>query len=127
MHAFIKQKIITLAASTPPKTYQIAINPGWVPSNTCYVKWNTKWKDVNDGQNVRSRDYRVVSLTGFILSPVSSLYCLVWYHKECELQLHKVEIRQQLEQLLGDHRELTDALTAEILLREENTATQARV
>lgn len=83
---------------------------------------------MNGGQNVRSRDYRVVSLTGFTLSPVSSLYCLVWYHKEYELLLHKVEIRQQLEQLLGDHRELTDALTAEILfLREENTATQARV
>lgn len=45
---------------------------------------------------------------------------------QSELQLRKeVETRQQLEQVLGDHRELIDALTAEILLlREENTATQ---
>ncbi|XP_014400867.1 PREDICTED: spindle and centriole-associated protein 1 [Myotis brandtii] len=46
-----------------------------------------------------------------------------------ELQLRKEEeTRQKLEQALGDHRELIDALTAEILLlREENTATQARL
>lgn len=45
---------------------------------------------------------------------------------QSELQLRKeVETRQQLEQVLSDHRELIDALTAEILLlREENTATQ---
>ncbi|XP_066890728.1 spindle and centriole-associated protein 1 isoform X4 [Kogia breviceps] len=65
-------------------------------------------------------------LTGFTLSLVSSLCRLVRYLKESELQLRKeVETRQQLEQALGDHRELIDALTAEILLlREENTATQ---
>ncbi|XP_066890733.1 spindle and centriole-associated protein 1 isoform X7 [Kogia breviceps] len=68
-------------------------------------------------------------LTGFTLSLVSSLCRLVRYLKESELQLRKeVETRQQLEQALGDHRELIDALTAEILLlREENTATQARL
>ncbi|KAM8770831.1 spindle and centriole-associated protein 1 isoform 2-T2 [Rhynchonycteris naso] len=68
-------------------------------------------------------------LTGFTLSLVSSLCRLVRYLKESELQLHKeVETRQKLEQALGDHRELIDALTAEILLlREENTATQARL
>ncbi|XP_068402843.1 spindle and centriole-associated protein 1 isoform X4 [Eschrichtius robustus] len=68
-------------------------------------------------------------LTGFTLSLVSSLCRLVRYLKESELQLRKeVETRQQLEQALGEHRELIDALTAEILLlREENTATQARL
>ncbi|XP_060006580.1 spindle and centriole-associated protein 1 isoform X2 [Lagenorhynchus albirostris] len=68
-------------------------------------------------------------LTGFTLSLVSSLCRLVRYLKESELQLRKeVETRQQLEQALGDHRELIDALTAEVLLlREENTAAQARL
>ncbi|XP_069886327.1 spindle and centriole-associated protein 1 isoform X1 [Dipodomys merriami] len=68
-------------------------------------------------------------LTGFTLSLVSSLCRLVRYLKESELQLRKeVETRQQLEQILGDHRELIDALTAEILLlREENSTTQARL
>uniref|UniRef100_G1P1Z8 Spindle and centriole-associated protein 1 n=1 Tax=Myotis lucifugus TaxID=59463 RepID=G1P1Z8_MYOLU len=68
-------------------------------------------------------------LTGFTLSLVSSLCRLVRYLKESELQLRKEEeTRQKLEQALGDHRELIDALTAEILLlREENTATQARL
>ncbi|XP_035130390.2 spindle and centriole-associated protein 1 isoform X4 [Callithrix jacchus] len=68
-------------------------------------------------------------LSGFTLSLVSSLCRLVRYLKESEIQLRKeVETRQQLEQVLGDHRELIDALTAEILLlREENAATQARL
>ncbi|KAL2805095.1 spindle and centriole-associated protein 1 [Daubentonia madagascariensis] len=68
-------------------------------------------------------------LTGFTLSLVSSLCRLVRYLKESELQLRKeVETRQQLQQVLGDHRELIDALTAEILLlREETTTTQARL
>ncbi|XP_055481116.1 spindle and centriole-associated protein 1 isoform X1 [Psammomys obesus] len=68
-------------------------------------------------------------LTGFTLSLVSSLCRLVRYLKESEIQLRKeVETRQQLEQMLGDHRELIDALTAEILLlREENSTTQARL
>lgn len=45
---------------------------------------------------------------------------------QSEIQLRKeVETRQQLEQMLGDHRELIDALTAEILsLREENSTMQ---
>ncbi|XP_037381433.1 spindle and centriole-associated protein 1 isoform X3 [Talpa occidentalis] len=68
-------------------------------------------------------------LTGFTLSLVSSLCRLVRYLKESEVQLRKeVETRQQLEQVLGDHRDLIDALTAEIiLLREENTAIQVRL
>ncbi|OBS72589.1 hypothetical protein A6R68_12837 [Neotoma lepida] len=68
-------------------------------------------------------------LTGFTLSLVSSLCRLVRYLKESEIQLRKeVETRQRLEQMLGDHRELIDALTAEILLlREENSTTQARL
>lgn len=68
-------------------------------------------------------------LTGFTLSLVSSLCRLVRYLRESELQLRKeVETRQKLEHALGDHRELIDVLTAEILLlREENTATQARL
>ncbi|XP_074187923.1 spindle and centriole-associated protein 1 isoform X5 [Rhinolophus sinicus] len=68
-------------------------------------------------------------LTGFTLSLVSSLCRLVRYLRESELQLRKeVETRQKLEQVLGDHRELIDVLTAEILLlREENAATQARL
>ncbi|XP_052014195.1 spindle and centriole-associated protein 1 isoform X2 [Apodemus sylvaticus] len=68
-------------------------------------------------------------LTGFTLSLVSSLCRLVRYLKESEIQLRKeVETRQQLEQMLRDHRELIDALTAEILLlREENSTMQARL
>ncbi|XP_040836407.1 spindle and centriole-associated protein 1 isoform X1 [Ochotona curzoniae] len=68
-------------------------------------------------------------LTGFTLSLVSSLCRLVRYLKESELQLRKeVETRQQLEKVLGDHRELIDALTSEILLlREANTTIQARL
>ncbi|XP_027621456.1 spindle and centriole-associated protein 1 isoform X3 [Tupaia chinensis] len=68
-------------------------------------------------------------LTGFTLSLVSSLCRLVRYLKESELQLRKeVETRKHLEQVLGEHRELIDALTAEILLlREEHTTTQARL
>ncbi|KAM9583262.1 spindle and centriole-associated protein 1 isoform 1-T1 [Trichechus inunguis] len=68
-------------------------------------------------------------LTGFTLSLVSSLCRLLRYLRESELQLRKeVETRQQLEQVLVDHRELIDALTAEILLlREENTTVQARL
>ncbi|XP_068925981.1 spindle and centriole-associated protein 1 isoform X1 [Petaurus breviceps papuanus] len=67
-------------------------------------------------------------LTGFTLSLVSSLCRLVRYLKESEMQLRKeVDTRQHLEVVLGDHRELIDALTAEILLlRDENTALQAK-
>ncbi|XP_055965251.1 spindle and centriole-associated protein 1 isoform X2 [Sorex fumeus] len=68
-------------------------------------------------------------LTGFTLSLVSSLCRLIRYLRESELQLQKeVETRQQMEQVLGEHRELIDALTAEILLlREESNATQAKL
>lgn len=42
------------------------------------------------------------------------------------MQLHEKEVmRQQHEEILNEHRELIDALTAEVLLvREENTAMQ---
>ncbi|XP_004606846.2 spindle and centriole-associated protein 1 isoform X2 [Sorex araneus] len=68
-------------------------------------------------------------LSGFTLSLVSSLCRLIRYLRESELQLRKeVETRQQMEQVLGEHRELIDALTAEILLlRKESNATQAKL
>ncbi|XP_006864240.1 PREDICTED: spindle and centriole-associated protein 1 [Chrysochloris asiatica] len=68
-------------------------------------------------------------LTGFTLSLVSSLCRLLRYLRESEVQLRKeVETRQQLEQMLVDHRELIDALTAEILLlREDNTTVKTRL
>lgn len=67
-------------------------------------------------------------LTGFTLSLVSSLCRLVRYLKESEIQLRKeVETRQQLEQMLREHRELIDALTAEILLLREENSTMQRV
>ncbi|KAJ8796738.1 hypothetical protein J1605_017841 [Eschrichtius robustus] len=68
----------------------------------------------------------LVLLVAFLKEPPAKIH-LVNY--QSELQLRKeVETRQQLEQALGEHRELIDALTAEILLlREENTATQARL
>ncbi|KAM5276589.1 spindle and centriole-associated protein 1 isoform 1-T4 [Hipposideros larvatus] len=85
-----------------------------------YERWTGR-----EVQGLQSRQ----GLTGFTLSLVSSLCRLVRYLRESELQLRKeVETRQKLEQALGDHRELIDVLTAEILLlREESTATQARL
>ncbi|XP_040451251.1 spindle and centriole-associated protein 1 isoform X3 [Falco naumanni] len=54
----------------------------------------------------------------------SSLICL----KESEMQLREKEaVRQQHEEMLNEHRELIDALTAEILLvREENVTMQKK-
>ncbi|NXI43844.1 SPICE protein, partial [Galbula dea] len=68
-------------------------------------------------------------LTGFTLSLVNALCRLMRYVKESEMQLHEKEgVRQQHEKTLNEHRELIDALTAEILLvREENIAMQKKL
>ncbi|CAD7680894.1 unnamed protein product [Nyctereutes procyonoides] len=79
--ALSKQKKNTLAAGTAPQTYQIAINPEY--------KW---WIGPEVKQLQSSQSNRLYSVT------------------ESELQLYKVETRQQLEQVLGDHGELTERL-----------------
>uniref|UniRef100_A0A8C8RXM5 Spindle and centriole-associated protein 1 n=1 Tax=Pelusios castaneus TaxID=367368 RepID=A0A8C8RXM5_9SAUR len=68
-------------------------------------------------------------LTGFTVSLVNTLCRLMRYLKEGEMQLRQeVAMRQQLEEVLNEHRALIDALTAEILqVREENTAMQKRL
>ncbi|XP_010187698.1 PREDICTED: spindle and centriole-associated protein 1 [Mesitornis unicolor] len=72
---------------------------------------------------------RSEGVTGFTMSLVNVLCRLMRYLKESEVQLHEKEvIRQQHEEMLNEHRELIDALTAEILLvREENTAMQKKL
>ncbi|KAJ7404514.1 spindle and centriole associated protein 1 [Willisornis vidua] len=68
-------------------------------------------------------------LSGFTLSLVNALCRLMRYLKETEMQLHEKEVmRQQQEEMLNDHRELIDALTAEVLLvREENITMQRKL
>ncbi|XP_038610595.1 spindle and centriole-associated protein 1 isoform X2 [Tachyglossus aculeatus] len=68
-------------------------------------------------------------LSGFTLSLVSALCRLVRYLKESELRLkEEVESRRRLEGTLKSHRELIDALTAELLLlREESATLQVRL
>ncbi|XP_050189920.1 LOW QUALITY PROTEIN: spindle and centriole-associated protein 1 [Myiozetetes cayanensis] len=68
-------------------------------------------------------------LSGFTLSLVNALCRLMRYLKETEMQLHQKEgMRQQQEEMLNEHRELIDALTAEVLLvREENIAMQKKL
>uniref|UniRef100_A0A8C6ZL22 Spindle and centriole-associated protein 1 n=1 Tax=Nothoprocta perdicaria TaxID=30464 RepID=A0A8C6ZL22_NOTPE len=68
-------------------------------------------------------------LAGFTLSLVNALCRLMCYLKESEMQLHEKDlIRQQHEEMLNEHRELIDALTAEILLvREENITIQKKL
>ncbi|NXF70741.1 SPICE protein, partial [Sclerurus mexicanus] len=68
-------------------------------------------------------------LSGFTLSLVNALCRLMRYLKETEMQLHEKEvIRQQQEEMLSEHRELIDALTAEVLLvREENITMQKKL
>ncbi|XP_027749918.1 spindle and centriole-associated protein 1 isoform X1 [Empidonax traillii] len=68
-------------------------------------------------------------LSGFTLSLVNALCRLMRYLKETEMQLHAKEVmRQQQEEMLNEHRELIDALTAEVLLvREENIAMQKKL
>ncbi|XP_039244846.1 spindle and centriole-associated protein 1 isoform X3 [Pipra filicauda] len=68
-------------------------------------------------------------LSGFTLSLVNALCRLMRYLKETEMQLHEKEVmRQQQEEMLNEHRELIDALTAEVLLvREENITMQKKL
>ncbi|XP_071415835.1 spindle and centriole-associated protein 1 isoform X1 [Pithys albifrons albifrons] len=68
-------------------------------------------------------------LSGFTLSLVNALCRLMRYLKETEMHLHEKEVmRQQQEEMLNDHRELIDALTAEVLLvREENITMQKKL
>ncbi|XP_059576493.1 spindle and centriole-associated protein 1 isoform X3 [Alligator mississippiensis] len=68
-------------------------------------------------------------LTGFTLSLVNAVCRLMRYLKESEIQLRQeVVMKQKLEGVLNEHRELIDALTAEILLvREESIATQKQL
>ncbi|XP_053898724.1 spindle and centriole-associated protein 1 isoform X2 [Malaclemys terrapin pileata] len=68
-------------------------------------------------------------LTGFTVSLVNTLCRLMRYLKESEMQLRQeATMRQQLEEMLHEHRALIDALTTEILLvREENAAIQKRL
>ncbi|XP_061221357.1 spindle and centriole-associated protein 1-like isoform X2 [Neopsephotus bourkii] len=72
---------------------------------------------------------RSEGLTGFTLSLVNALCRLMRYLKESEMQLREKEaMRQQHEETLNEHRELIDALTAEILLvREENNTMQKKL
>ncbi|NWU58693.1 SPICE protein, partial [Dromas ardeola] len=80
------------------------------------------------GREVQKSE-RSEGLTGFTLSLVNALCRLMRYVKESEMQLREKEvIRQQHEEMLNEHRELIDALTAEILLvREENTTIQNKL
>ncbi|NXP24027.1 SPICE protein, partial [Scytalopus superciliaris] len=68
-------------------------------------------------------------LSGFTLSLVNALCRLMRYLRETEMQLHEKEVvRQQQEEMLNEHRELIDALTAEVLLvREENITMQKKL
>ncbi|NXI96037.1 SPICE protein, partial [Psophia crepitans] len=80
------------------------------------------------GREVQKTE-RSEGLTGFTLSLVNALCRLMRYLKESEMKLHEKEMmRQQHEETLNEHRELIDALTAEILLvREENSAIQKKL
>ncbi|XP_071616976.1 spindle and centriole-associated protein 1 isoform X4 [Heliangelus exortis] len=80
------------------------------------------------GREVQKTERRE-GLTGFTLSLVNALCRLMRYLKESETQLREKEVmRQQYEEMLNEHRELIDALTAEILLvREENTTIQKKL
>nr|KAF6474826.1 hypothetical protein HJG63_010963 [Rousettus aegyptiacus] len=130
LHSPSKQKNTMLSASTASTDLSNSNNPSLdVLKHMIYeVEHEMEEYERWTGREVKGPQSSQ-GLTGFTLSLVSSLCRLVRYLKESELQLRKeVETRQKLEQVLGDHRELIDALTAEILLlREENTATQARL
>ncbi|XP_030814441.1 spindle and centriole-associated protein 1 isoform X2 [Camarhynchus parvulus] len=77
------------------------------------------------GREVPKKE-RSEGLSGFTLSLVNALCRLMRYLKEAEMQLHEKEmIRQQQKEMLNEHRELIDALTAEVLqVREENMTMQ---
>ncbi|XP_039573888.1 spindle and centriole-associated protein 1 isoform X1 [Passer montanus] len=80
------------------------------------------------GREVPKKE-RSEGLSGFTLSLVNALCRLMRYLKEAEMQLHEKEMmRQQQEELLNEHRELIDALTAEVLqVREENITVQKKL
>ncbi|NXB22019.1 SPICE protein, partial [Rhagologus leucostigma] len=80
------------------------------------------------GREVQKKE-RSEGLSGFTLSLVNALCRLMRYLKETEMQLHEKEMmRQQQEEMLNEHRELIDALTAEILqIREENITMQKKL
>lgn len=80
------------------------------------------------GREVQKQERRE-GLSGFTLSLVNALCRLMRYIKETEMQLHKKEMmRQQQEEMLNEHRELIDALTAEVLqVREENITMQKKL
>ncbi|CAN8195206.1 unnamed protein product [Coccothraustes coccothraustes] len=80
------------------------------------------------GREVPKKE-RSEGLSGFTLSLVNALCRLMRYLKEAEMQLHEKEmIRQQQKEMLNEHRELIDALTAEVLqVREENITMQKKL
>ncbi|NXC98848.1 SPICE protein, partial [Certhia familiaris] len=80
------------------------------------------------GREVQKKE-RSEGLSGFTLSLVNALCRLMRYLKETEMQLHEKEMmRQQQEEMLNEHRELIDALTAEVLqVREENITVQKKL
>ncbi|NXB55488.1 SPICE protein, partial [Struthidea cinerea] len=80
------------------------------------------------GREVQRKE-RSEGLSGFTLSLVNALCRLMRYLKETEMQLHEKEMmRQQQEEMLNEHRELIDALTAEVLqVREENVTMQKKL
>ncbi|XP_039912273.1 spindle and centriole-associated protein 1 isoform X5 [Hirundo rustica] len=80
------------------------------------------------GREVQKKE-RSEGLSGFTLSLVNALCRLMRYLKETEMQLHEKEMmKQQQEEMLNEHRELIDALTAEVLqVREENITMQKKL
>ncbi|NWW33002.1 SPICE protein, partial [Panurus biarmicus] len=80
------------------------------------------------GREVQKKE-RSEGLSGFTLSLVNALCRLMRYLRETEMQLHEKEMmRQQQEKMLNEHRELIDALTAEVLqVREENITMQKKL
>uniref|UniRef100_A0A8C3TUP5 Spindle and centriole-associated protein 1 n=1 Tax=Catharus ustulatus TaxID=91951 RepID=A0A8C3TUP5_CATUS len=72
---------------------------------------------------------RSEGLSGFALSLVNALCRLMHCLKESEMQLHEKEMmNQQQKEMLNEHRELIDALTAEVLqVREENITMQEKL
>ncbi|NXC88184.1 SPICE protein, partial [Cercotrichas coryphoeus] len=80
------------------------------------------------GREVQRKE-RSEGLSGFTLSLVNTLCRLMRYLKETEMQLHEKEMMsQQQEEMLNEHRELIDALTAEVLqVREENITMQKKL
>ncbi|NXH79841.1 SPICE protein, partial [Edolisoma coerulescens] len=80
------------------------------------------------GREVQKKE-RSEGLSGFTLSLVNALCRLMRYLKETEMELHKKEMmRQQQEEMLNEHRELIDALTAEVpQVREENITLQKKL